>query len=220
ALGYVRVRKIDSDLERIKRQQQFLGNLADEILSPTTLLNPFKLWSTAGQVGSALVADEGLGMIDLGRVGWGLRGLAAGEAVLETVPVTPGNRGGAAVLFPKEGEAEALFAAFRDGSIMERAGASDLTPADVSVRVLNGAGVSGLAGRTAEALRAAGFDVVGIGNADPAERSLVLHPAGQEEEAAFLAQQFAGQAGVEPEVQESSEVEVVTLILGTDLAEN
>ena len=216
ALGYVRVRKIDSDLERIKRQQQFLGNLAAEIMSPSTIFNPFRLWSTAGQVGSALVADEGLGVIDLGRIGWGMRGLASGNAVLDTVPATGGSAGGASVLVPTE-EAEQLFAAFRDGSILGRE--TEIAPSEVSVRVLNGAGVSGLAGQTAEALTTAGFDVVGVGNADPAEATTVRFPSGQEAGAELLAGQVSEQTGVEPTLEESSEVDVVTLILGTDLGD-
>lgn len=213
ALGYVRVRKIDSDLERIKRQQQFLGNLADEVTSPSTLLNPVRLWRTAGQVGSALVADEGLGIIDLGRIAWGLRGLAGGNAVMETVPVTGGD-----VLELKEGEAEQVFAAFRDGSVLGRE--TSIAPADVSVRVLNGAGVSGLAGQTGDALSAAGFDVVGVGNAEATEQTVVLYPSGQEDQARFLAEQFGQQAPVEPAVEESGDVDVVTLVLGSDLAQN
>jgi LCP family protein required for cell wall assembly len=118
ALGYVRVRKIDDDLERIKRQQQFLQALAGEMASPSTLANPVRLLSTSGKVGAALTADEDLGMLDLARIGLGLRGLATGGAATYTVPVTPANVGGAAVLQPVESEAQALFARFRDGSVL------------------------------------------------------------------------------------------------------
>lgn len=217
ALGYVRVRKIDSDLERIKRQQQFLGRLADEILAPETVFNPVRLFRTAGEVGSALRADEGLGIIDLGRIAWGMRGLAGGEAAFHTVPATGADAGGASVLVPKEGEAEQLFAAFRNGSILGTGGRS-IEPADVSVRVLNGAGVSGLAGQTAERLQTAGFVVEGIGNAEAMERTTILYPVGAEDQARFLGEQFAAETSVEPDVSESSEVGVITLVLGSDLA--
>jgi hypothetical protein len=40
------------------------------------------------------------------------------------------------------------------------------TPVSVSISVLNGSGVVGAAGTAAEKLRAAGFEVVNIGNAD------------------------------------------------------
>jgi LCP family protein required for cell wall assembly len=123
ALGFVRVRKIDNDLERIRRQQQFLQALAGEVASPATLLNPVRLLTTAGSTGAALTADEGLGMLGLGRIGLGLRGMASGAAATYTVPVTPANIGGAAVLQPVTGEAEALFARFRDGSVLGRTAA-------------------------------------------------------------------------------------------------
>lgn len=218
ALGFVRVRKIDSDLERIKRQQRFLGNLANEILAPSTLLNPVRLFRTAGEVGSALRADDGLGVVGLGRIGWGMRSLAAGEAAFHTVPVTGASAGGASVLVAEEGTAAELFAAFRNGSILGTGG-SQVAPEDVSVRVLNGAGVSGLASRTAEELSAVGFDVIGIGNADATERTSVLHPPGAEDEAQLLAERFGTAASIEPAVTSSSDVDVVTLVLGRDLAD-
>lgn len=213
ALGYVRVRKIDSDLHRIERQQQFLAALARRLVQPGTVANPVRLVRTAGAVGRALTADAGLGPIDLARLAWGARGLSAGSAVTETVPTVPETRGGAAVLLPVEDEAEALFAAFRDGSIHDRAVAG-LAPQDVRVRVLNGAGVSGLAGRVSDALAADGFDVVGVGNAERSERTTVLHPPGQAAAGALV----AGSLPASPAVVEDASVDVVTVVLGGDQA--
>ncbi len=122
ALGYVRVRKIDSDFERIKRQQQFLRALAGEMLSPSTVLNVPRLYDTAGKVGGALTVDQRFGVIDLGKLGLAMRGLAGGRSVTETVPTESASIGGAAVLLPVEGAAEELFAGFRDGSVLRRAG--------------------------------------------------------------------------------------------------
>jgi LCP family protein required for cell wall assembly len=82
ALGYVRVRKIDDDLQRIQRQQEFLKALADEIVSPSVILNPPRFYGTAGRVGAALTADDGTGPIDLARVGLGMRQLAAGVSLI------------------------------------------------------------------------------------------------------------------------------------------
>ena len=53
ALGFVRTRKLDSDLERIKRQQQFLGALAKKVAQPTTVLDPTKAWPLTGAVGDS-----------------------------------------------------------------------------------------------------------------------------------------------------------------------
>lgn len=121
ALGYVRARRADSDLGRIARQQRFLSELADEVASPATLLNPARLVSLAGASGEALTADDGLGPVELVKLARAARGLAGAGLATYTVPATDATRGGAAVLVPVEGEAETLFARFRDGSILQPA---------------------------------------------------------------------------------------------------
>ena len=215
ALGFVRTRKLDNDLERIKRQQQFLGALAKKVATPTTVLNPTKAWPLTGAVGEALTADEGLGLLDLARLGLGGRGLANGGAVTATVPATPTSIGGAAVLQIDDAAAQELFASFRDGSAL---GASPdaASPETTSVRVLNGAGVTGLAGRTSEALEQRGYDVVGVGDADgQVEASVIRYPPGQRANAELLQRELPVSAALE----ESGDVDAVTLVLGTDLAE-
>lgn len=121
ALGYVRTRKIDNDLQRIQRQQRFLRALAGEVLAPATLANPLRVYRLAGRVGGALTADRGLSTLDLLGLARGLRGLAGARAVTHTVPTTPATVGGAAVLRPTEPEAAALFASYRDGSVFDQA---------------------------------------------------------------------------------------------------
>lgn len=212
ALGYVRVRKIDDDLGRIERQQRFLQALAREVVKPATLLNPARLWSLTNQAGGALTVDDSLGTIALGRLGWAGRSLARGDVATHTVPVTPATTaGGAAVLHPRQPEADQLFARFRDGSILERAAPR---PEQVSVTVLNGAGVSGLAGQIAELLEGRGYDVVDIGNTDRRERTAVYHPVGERAAAELVADDLPGR----PTIEESSEVTSVTIQLGSDAA--
>jgi LCP family protein required for cell wall assembly len=81
ALGFVRVRKIDDDLQRIQRQQTFLRALAGEIAAPSTLFNPVRIISLSNEVGGALTADSRLGPIGLARLALGARGLAGGASV-------------------------------------------------------------------------------------------------------------------------------------------
>lgn len=207
ALGYVRVRKLDDDLQRIKRQQSFMRALAGEMLSPGVLLNPLRLYRTAGQAGEALVADEGFGAIDLSRMGFGMLRMAMGAATTHTVPVGAGRSS----LPLDEAEAEPLFASFRDGSVLggEESG---LTPAQVTVSVLNGSGVNGLASRTAEALRALDFEVGEVGNADPSPRTVILHPPTQRAAAELVAVSLP----VRPELVADTSVSTVTVVLGSD----
>lgn len=211
ALGYVRVRKIDDDLARIERQQRFLRALVDEVVSPATVVNPVRLYRTAGEVGAALTADGGLGPIDLARLGWGMRGLAGG-AVTETVPAEPATVGGAAVLEPLP-EADEVFARFRTGAVLGEG--SGPRSEDVPVAVLNGTDVSGLAGRTAEALVGRGFPVEEVGNADDVDASVIRFPPGQRAGAELV----AGTLGRDVELVEDGSVAVVTLVVGRDLAD-
>lgn len=213
ALGYVRTRKLDNDLERIKRQQQFLGALASEVATPSTLVNPLATWQLSGAVGDALTADEGLGVIDLARLGLGARGLTGGRAVTATVPATPASIGGAAVLQIDEAAARPLFASFRDGSALDAA-ADGATPEETQVEVLNGAGVAGLAGTTADQLSSRGYDVVGVGNAEPTATTTIRYPADQQAGAELLARELPVDAALE----QSDSVAVVTLVLGSDLS--
>lgn len=212
ALGYVRTRKLDNDLERIKRQQAFLGALADELASPSLALDPVASWRLTGAIGSALTADDGLGPVDLGRLGLGLRGLASG-AVTATVPTDFATIGGASVLTIREAEAQAVFAGFRDGSAL-RTAASDLSRADVRVRVENGAGIAGLAGTTRDLLVAEGFTVTGVGDAE-LRSTTVLRFVPADRPAAEL---LAGAIGVPITLEEASTGEL-TLVLGEDAAD-
>jgi hypothetical protein len=63
ALAYVRARYFDpqGDLGRVKRQQEFLGAVFDEAVSPTTLLNPFRVLSLGNAATTALTIDNGDG---------------------------------------------------------------------------------------------------------------------------------------------------------------
>lgn len=120
ALGYVRVRKIDSDFARIERQQQFLRALANELLDPTLVVRPWRLVAITGGVSRALVVDQRLGPVDLLRLALGLRLLAGGGAVTATVP-SDGftSSSGAALQRVRQPDADALFAGFADGSALQ-----------------------------------------------------------------------------------------------------
>ena len=121
ALGYVRVRKIDSDFGRIERQQQFLRALAREMTDPTLLVRPWRLVPLVIGASRAVTVDDRMGPIDVARLAVGMRALAGGGAVTATVP-SDGFTGssGAALQRMRADEAAGLFAAFADGSALRR----------------------------------------------------------------------------------------------------
>ena len=212
ALGYVRVRKIDSDFGRIERQQEFMRALAREVAEPATLANPLRWFQLANAGGSAVTASRSTGPIDLVQIGWGMRGLRG--APTYTVPGAPATIGGAAVLEPIQSEAGPLFDRFRTGAVLGETpdDAPTVAREDVAVAVLNGAGVEGLAGNVADELSARGFEIARVGNTDPAERTVIRHPAGQAEAAEVLASEVPTDVAIE-----EADVSTVTVVLGADL---
>lgn len=214
SLGFVRARKIDSDLGRVARQQRFLAELAEEVVTPATVLNPVRLFRTTGAGARALTADEGLGLIDLARLARAGRGLAAGGLATYTVPTTGDTIDGASVQIQSE-EADAVFARFASGAVLDApAGAPGAAPAasDIVVDVLNATDVGGLAARGAEVMTQRGFTVGEVGNAEPVARSVVRYRPGAEAAAQVVAEQLPG---VLTEAAPDAESELA-LLLGTD----
>ncbi len=119
ALGFVRVRKIDSDFARIGRQQAFLRALASELLSPSLIVQPWRLIPAVIGISRAVRVDERMGPFDLVRIAVGLRALRTGDAVSATVPADGFQASsGAALLRIREQEAAELFRGFADGSML------------------------------------------------------------------------------------------------------
>lgn len=66
ALAFVRTRHSfgnESDLDRIKQQQQFLGSMMRQMKSDSTLSSPTKMFSLANAATKALTVDSGIGSI-------------------------------------------------------------------------------------------------------------------------------------------------------------
>ena len=209
ALGYVRVRKIDNDLERIKRQQQFVAGLARAMVRQD-VTSPVNALRVSGAVGQAVTADEDLGVLDMLDLARALQGVADGALVTATVPVDETRIDGASVLVPTPA-ATAVFEDTRSGATLGAA-RDVLQPEDVQVVVLNGAGVEGLAGQTGDALGEAGFDVVDLGNGAPPGITTILHASEATEAAMLLAEALPVDAVLEVDEDASQ----VTLVLGAD----
>ena len=112
ALGFVRVRKIDSDLGRIQRQQRFLGALADRATSPDIALNPLRAKQLIDTGSQAVQADDGLSLGLMRRLASTFGGEAE-DMDMRTVPTVAQTIDGVAYLVAEEQPAEQLFAAFR-----------------------------------------------------------------------------------------------------------
>src|SRR4051812_14859653 len=216
ALAFVRQRHglPHGDLDRVKRQQYFLRAAFSKVASAGVLLNPFKLHDMLDAVGSSLLTDPGLDLLDLARQ---FESLTAGKINFATIP-----NNGPQLIYP-DGVATSIvevnrpampaFVAQLDGKGDDAfKQARPAAPGTVTVDVLNGTDTPRLAARNAAALRRLGFRVNTVDSA-PATTpaTTVQYPPGKEAQAkAVLRQVPHARAVFTPDIAR------VTLVLGTD----
>ena len=240
ALAFVRQRHglPNGDIDRIKRQQVFLGALMRQATKSSTLLNPTKIVSLANSLSGSLTLSDGTSLTDLAKLGERLHGLDPAKVHFETLPTRNptaadggfyagglwqvGNLG--AVQIIEQDKMNALLAPMKgeqppsSASPQPSSSSKPLTvpPSDVSVTVENGTTRGGLAGSTARQLEQEGFVVGSPADADRHDISTtVVHYApGQEEQARTLAAATGAQLRVDNSVGAS-----LVLVLGSDFTQ-
>jgi len=95
ALAFVRTRHAfaASDLERTKNQQKFLSALAHQVATPSTVLNPFKLYPTLGAGLDSLTVDKDMSLWSLASMFWAMKGVSGGDGTSMNMPIS-GSTGG------------------------------------------------------------------------------------------------------------------------------
>ncbi|WP_327117884.1 LCP family protein [Streptomyces sp. NBC_01341] len=95
SLAFVRTRYAfaGSDLDRTKNQQKFLAALASQTATPSTILNPFKLYPTMGAGLDTLVVDKDMSLWSLGKMFFAMKGVTGGEGTSMNMPIS-GSVGG------------------------------------------------------------------------------------------------------------------------------
>jgi LCP family protein required for cell wall assembly len=88
ALGYVRTRATPrADLDRVEHQRQFLSALMKRVLSPATLVNPFRLVPLVRSIPGAMTVDSGDHVWNLAFLAMAMRELSGGGGITTTVPI-------------------------------------------------------------------------------------------------------------------------------------
>jgi LCP family protein required for cell wall assembly len=89
ALAFVRTRYAlaGSDLDRTKNQQKFLSALASQVATPSTVLNPFRLYPTMGAGLDSLIVDKDMGLFDLASMFWAMKGVSGGDGTSMNMPI-------------------------------------------------------------------------------------------------------------------------------------
>jgi LCP family protein required for cell wall assembly len=175
ALSYVRSRHYEfitekggewredpySDLGRIARQQYFIRSLA-QVAIETAARHPFKANNILNKAFASLTKDAGLAFSDVKALARTLRETDPAIVEMVTLPNLPSGDG--ATLVVDDAKAAPVLERLRSfGEPEEPAPTTvpeDVEPADVTVKVLNGSGVSGQARATLDALAAEGFQPV------------------------------------------------------------
>jgi LCP family protein required for cell wall assembly len=95
ALAFVRTRHAfaASDLQRTKNQQKFLAALAHQVATPSTILNPFKLYPTLGAGLDSLTVDKDMSLWDLASMFFAMKDVNGGDGVSMNMPIS-GSTGG------------------------------------------------------------------------------------------------------------------------------
>lgn len=220
ALAYVRNRHglgDGSDLDRIKRQQQFLSSVAKKALSAGTLSNPSKLWPLLNAGTKSLTTDTGFDTPAMLKLGSSLQGLTAGKIKFATAPwgAYPADPNRVALAQPA---ADNLFTALRNDTrppqptkAETNRAAPKISPSQITVRVFNTTGVPGRARRIADQLTALGYSVAKVTNAATRNSGLTFgQGAGQK--AATVA---AAIPGLAPRADLAIPAGVVDVYVGT-----
>jgi LCP family protein required for cell wall assembly len=228
ALAYVRTRHAlgnGGDIDRISRQQAFLGSMVTKIKSKGLLLRPDRLLSFLGAATNSITTDPGLGSLNaLRKLAQDVKGIDTKNVTFLTAPNEPfpadPNR---VQLKPKAAEVwnslrldQALPGKEPKPTATATPSGPPLVtpPENIRVEVLNGSGVPGAATKMARALTAQGFVVTRVGTADRSDytTTVVRHDPAYDESGRTLAASIPG-ATVEADASLSSSLVVV---VGTD----
>ena len=215
ALGFVRVRKIDSDFGRIARQQRFIREIIDKVSSAEVAFDIPKLFRLVGAGAKAVETDASTRLSDMKEIAFAFRGISSDNVDSRTIPSFNRTISGVAYVVADPEPAEALFDAFRRGVAapkdVGRKGSADVAIGDVPpVTVLNATKVPGLAAAAAHALEVRGFEVATTGDAEDQKQDVtqIFYPPDRREEADLLLRVFRRANVVREEDAKGLRVEV------------
>ncbi|MDT0275122.1 LCP family protein [Blastococcus goldschmidtiae] len=211
------------DLDRIVRQQVFIGGVLRKMLSEDVMLDLGRQRELAEAASKALTVDRDLELLDLAQQ---MQSVTAGSIKFQTIPiVTPDGRDEQGRSIVQLEDEETLHAFFADLSAEPAKPTTTATPtseappaatpSEVTVEVFNGSGTPGLAGTAADALTEAGFVVGSTGNADSMDytRTEIRFAAASKPLAATLATSVPG---VKLTANEDVPAGTVHLVIGSD----
>ncbi|SHI50498.1 transcriptional attenuator, LytR family [Geosporobacter subterraneus DSM 17957] len=164
AMQFVRYRKgyADQDLGRIKAQQTFMRALADKLLEPQTII---KLPKIAKTFSSYVATDMPVSTI----TAYALKanGVSMENIQMMTIPGEPKLISGVWYYIPDMNKIQAAMAGMSQETIDNKQPVNKIEDlrefkSDVTIEVLNGSGISGLATDVSNKLKAEGYNIVNV----------------------------------------------------------
>jgi LCP family protein required for cell wall assembly len=221
ALQFVRQRHglPRGDFDRIVRQQVFIAGVLRKMLSDDVLLDLGKQRELTEAASQSLTIDQGLDLFQLAQQ---MQSVTAGSIEFQTIPNVGTDRDEQDRSIIRLEDEDTLHQFFADLSAEPEAPAATtpaapktVAPSAVTVDVLNGSGVPGLAADAAGSLQTAGFVVGTTGNADTSDydTTVIRYAPGDEAMATTLAAAIPGAAKKKADDATSGTVQ---LVLGSD----
>jgi LCP family protein required for cell wall assembly len=210
-----------SDWSRIRRQEAFFRAVIARVDSEYT--DPFKLNGFIGGAVKDVTIDSTLGLSELFSLGTEFHSLSQKQLTTEVLPTTPSVINGNDVLQraqPYDSQMIRQFLAFGSSAVKTAATTTtttvpSITPAQVSIEVLNGNGLAGAAGAAASQLRTLGYSIAGTADASQFTETAdeIEYPPSQAAAARLLQSNLAGGATLVPDSSLSGSS--ITLIIGS-----
>ena len=206
-----------ADLGRIQRQQDFIRRMLRKAVS-SGLTNPLKLNRLIGIGVRDVTLDDEMSTTDIVKLARRFRSLNADTVDMLTFPTSPKTISGKSVLVLKDAEAQPYIDRLNGLLPPETPAADAVRPEDVRIRVLNGYGGEGAAGKASTALTEVGFNVADRGDADAYNypRTVIRHAKGSRPAADLLQRHLKTAATIQEDV--SLRTVDLTLVLGGDYA--
>ncbi|MCS3443018.1 LCP family protein [Microbacterium phyllosphaerae] len=208
----------ESDVARLGHQQMVLSAIVQKATKTDVLVRPDRLYAFLDAATSSMTVDPGLGALtDLAGLAARVANVPMSSVTFLTMPTTEAPQDRNRVV--PTADADVIFRALLDDVpvvLTTDEVEEDATVRTAPVRILNGAGVAGLASRVSEDATGYGYTVSGLANADAADLTVIT--AADTPDAQQTAQALASELGLAVTVQ-TGDVEGVQLLLGADYTE-
>jgi LCP family protein required for cell wall assembly len=205
------------DIGRIQRQQDFVRRVLKKANAKARGLNVIAINNLVNTGIKNVKIDKGFDVGEISGLARRFKSLDPNAVQMLTIPTTPANIGGAAVLRMKQPETTAVIDSFlaRTAPAPSSGGqpVPNIAPNTIRVRVLNGSGAEGQAREVGTDLGDAGFNVAGLGQADSFRYtdSVISYGRGQRDKALVLQSKILG-ASV---LKEDPTLQAVDVVLTT-----